>query len=235
MQDLGTVLGVWAHPDDETYLMGGLMAALVQRGDRVVCVTATRGEAGSQDEVRWPSATIAQVREQELKDALDILGVSEHHWLDYLDGRCNEVDDEEATAKIARIVEEVRPDTVLTFDPDGHTGHPDHVCVSRWTSAAFERAAKPGAGLYQVAVAQEWLDLWGPILEPYNVFAPGTPLAVKREDLDISFDVSGEFLELKLKALRAQPSQTEGLIAALGETFFRDGLLEETFALAARR
>jgi LmbE family N-acetylglucosaminyl deacetylase len=235
MKDLGTVLGVWAHPDDETYLMGGLMASLVQNGGRVVCVTATRGEAGSQDEVRWPSETIGQVREQELDDALGILGVEEHHWLDYIDGRCTEVDDAEAAAKIAAIIEDVGPDSVLTFDPDGHTGHPDHVCVSRWTSSAFERAAKPGAHLYHVAVAHEWLEKWGPVLEPYNVFAPGTPLAVAREDLAISFHVTGEFLEMKMKALRAQPSQTEGLIAALGETFFRDGLLEETFAVVATK
>ena len=54
--DLGTVLSVWAHPDDETYLCGGLMADAVRRGNRVVCVTATRGELGSPDEERWPPA-----------------------------------------------------------------------------------------------------------------------------------------------------------------------------------
>ena len=51
---LGTMLGVWAHPDDETYLAAGLMAVGVRQGNRVVCVTATRGEEGSWDEGRWP-------------------------------------------------------------------------------------------------------------------------------------------------------------------------------------
>jgi len=60
--ELGTVLGVWAHPDDETYLSAGLMAQAARDGERVVCVTATRGEGGSMDEERWPSATMGAVR-----------------------------------------------------------------------------------------------------------------------------------------------------------------------------
>ena len=123
----------------------------------------------------------------------------------------------------------------MTFDPDGHTGHPDHVCVSRWARAAFERAAKPGAKLYYVAVAPEWLAEWGPLLEPFNVFAPGTPWTVPRDELGVNFRVEGELLETKLRALRAQPSQTESLIGALGETFFAHGLKEETYALAATK
>lgn len=235
MKELGTVVGVWAHPDDESYLMGGIMAAVARDGGRVTCVTATRGEAGSQDETRWPSETISSVREKELMDALNVLGGHDHVWLDYVDGRCEEVDDIEASAKIAGVIEATRADTVLTFDPDGHTGHPDHRCVSRWTLAAFEQAAKQGAKLYYVAVAPEWIEQWGPILDPFNVFAPGTPWTVPRADLAIDFKVDGELLETKLTALRAQPSQTEGLIGALGETFFREGLTEETFALAVTK
>ena len=233
--DLGSVVGGWAHPDDETYLMGGIMAAVAGVGGRTTCITATRGEAGSQDEERWPSETMASVREKELMLALDILGGHDHHWLDYIDGRCTEIDDAQAIGKIVRILEETKPDSVLTFDPDGHTGHPDHVCVSRWTRAAFDAAAKPGAKLYYVAVAPEWLAEWGPVLEPFNVFAPGTPWAVPRDELGINFKLEGELLETKLRALRAQPSQTEGLIAALGETFFARGLTEETYALAATK
>src|SRR3954449_1481005 len=69
--DLGTVLSVWAHPDDETYLCAGLMADAIRRGNRVVCVTATRGELGSTDEERWPPGpALAEVRTQELMAAL---------------------------------------------------------------------------------------------------------------------------------------------------------------------
>src|SRR5438128_2438170 len=75
--DLGTVLGVWAHPDDETYLTAGLMARTVRDGGRVVCVTATRGEEGSFDEELWPSERMGAVREAELLRSLEVLGVRE--------------------------------------------------------------------------------------------------------------------------------------------------------------
>ena len=57
--DLGTVLGVWAHPDDEAYLSGGLMAMARDAGSRVVCVTATRGELGTPDPQAWPPERLA--------------------------------------------------------------------------------------------------------------------------------------------------------------------------------
>src|SRR5439155_10948723 len=92
---LGTMLCVWAHPDDETYLAAGLMAQAVSEGRRVVCVTATRGEEGSWDEDRWPSSEMGKVREQELMASLEVLGVTEHLWLDYYDGTCAGVEHSE--------------------------------------------------------------------------------------------------------------------------------------------
>src|SRR5205085_4502124 len=139
--DLGTVLSVWAHPDDETYVCGGLMAAAVRQGNRVVCVTATRGELGSTDEQRWPPGpALAEVRTKELAESLAELGVSEHVWLDYPDGGCADADGGEAAARIRAIAEDVAPDTVLTFGPDGLTGHSDHMTVSRWVTLAMNRA-----------------------------------------------------------------------------------------------
>ena len=61
MDELGTILGVWAHPDDEAYLSAGLMARAVRNGSRVVCDTATRGEGESMDEERWPSDRMGEV------------------------------------------------------------------------------------------------------------------------------------------------------------------------------
>ena len=78
MDELGTILGVWAHPDDEAYLTAGIMARAVRNGSRVVCVTATRGEGGSMDEEKWPPEKIGEVRTKELERSLEILGVKEH-------------------------------------------------------------------------------------------------------------------------------------------------------------
>ena len=84
--DVGTLLAVFAHPDDEAYLVGGLMAIAADAGRRVVCVTATRGERGfPDDDPRSLDERIA-VREAEMAACLDVLGVLEHHWLDLPDG-----------------------------------------------------------------------------------------------------------------------------------------------------
>src|SRR5207244_4393370 len=89
----GAILSVWAHPDDESYCCAGLMAAAVKAGRRVVCVTATRGELGSTDPVRWPAGPpLAEIRIEELAASLAELGVTEHAWLDYPAGSCAAVD-----------------------------------------------------------------------------------------------------------------------------------------------
>jgi LmbE family N-acetylglucosaminyl deacetylase len=88
IRSLGTILSIWAHPDDEAYLCGGIMAMAAEAGSHVVCVTATRGELGVTDPTRWPPEQLAAIREAELAESLRILGVTEHRWSDYLDGGC---------------------------------------------------------------------------------------------------------------------------------------------------
>ena len=73
--ELGTILGIWAHPDDEAYLSGGLMAMARDNGQRVVCVTATRGELGTPDPVAWPPDRLAAERTREMARCLAVLGV----------------------------------------------------------------------------------------------------------------------------------------------------------------
>ena len=216
MGSLGTILGVWAHPDDETYLMAGLMADAVRSGQRVVLATATRGEEGSQDHERWPPERMGEIRELELEDCLRILGVKEHHWLDYYDGTCDAVPHNEAVAKLKPIFDEVQPDSVLTFGPEGLTGHPDHVAVSEWTADAFNRYAKDGAALYYAMHSVEWHREWGPVFDEHNVFAPGLPPTLPRERLEISYLLEDELAGTKLRAIAAQVSQVEQLHAALG-------------------
>jgi LmbE family N-acetylglucosaminyl deacetylase len=233
---LGTMLGVWAHPDDETYLTAGLMAQAVREGRRVVCVTATRGEGGSFDEERWPSATMGTVREAELMRSLQILGVTEHHWLEYRDGKCAQADPEEATGKVRAIMEEVEPDSILTFGPDGMTDHPDHKAVCAWTTESFTRAAKPGAGLYYATMTPEWAEEFVPRMNRFNVFmSKDTPPITPRDRLDVDFSLSSELLELKLQAIEAHVSQVEGMLNAFGQDFFREAHKAEFFKLAARR
>jgi LmbE family N-acetylglucosaminyl deacetylase len=236
LPDLGTVLGVWAHPDDETYLTAGLMAQTVRWGGRVVCVTATRGEEGSFDEERWPTATMGRVREAELMRSLVILGVTEHQWLDYYDGTCAAVDLEEGIGRIRESMAEVEPRSVFTFGPDGMTGHPDHKAVCAWTTEAFRLAAPSGARLYYATTTPEWVAEFAPRFDRFNVFMePGTPPVTSPDQLAIDFLLPTDLLELKLKALEAHASQLEGMLDAFGNDFFREGYKAESFVLAAER
>ncbi|HSK58578.1 MAG TPA: PIG-L family deacetylase, partial [Actinomycetospora sp.] len=110
-----TLLGVWAHPDDETFVSSGLLLEARERGDRVVLVTATRGEHGTDDPARWPADRLGALRTRELDAALAVLGVTEHRWLGYEDGTLSLVPVRTGAERVARIVEEVRPDTIVTF------------------------------------------------------------------------------------------------------------------------
>ena len=227
MQDLGTILGVWAHPDDEGYLSAALMADAARSGRRVTCVTATRGEAA--DPERWPPDELARIRELELEASLAILGVTDHRWLDYHDGECADVDADEAAARIAAIIEEVRPDTVLTFGPDGITGHPDHIAVSDWTTRAV-KLADTGAALYYSTSSKEWRDRFEHIAKANGVMmgADSMPWAPV-EELAIWARAEGDLLDLKEQAMLAQASQVGVLRDAVGPEMYRELLREEAF------
>lgn len=143
-----TVLGVLAHPDDETLGAGPLLAHCAARGARVELLLATRGERGWRGpEIDDPGpAAVGRLREAEARSAAAVLGVSRVGFLDLLDGEVAAAPAALAAARIAATLRGTRPDVVVTFGPDGLTGHPDHVAVSRLTSAAMILAASDGEG-----------------------------------------------------------------------------------------
>jgi LmbE family N-acetylglucosaminyl deacetylase len=225
---LGTILGIWAHPDDEAHLSGGLMAIARNHGSRVVCVTATRGELGTPDPVAWPPSRLAEARTAELARSLEILGVSEHHWLGYADGACADVPAANAVAQLGTLIEEVQPDTVLTFGPDGITGHPDHQAVSAWAAAAFDSAAPPAARLLQAAVGKRW-ERWNELNASLSVFLPGYPVFADIPRLAVDLVLDPDIADQKVRALSAQTTQTASLIAALGVERYTAWVGDETF------
>jgi LmbE family N-acetylglucosaminyl deacetylase len=227
MDHLGTVLMIWAHPDDETYLAGGLSAALTDAGHRVVCVTATRGEAGVASASADQHERLAAIRTTELAEALRVLGVEEHHWLDYPDGGCAGVDTGEAVARIAAVLDAVRPDTVVTFGPDGFTGHPDHRTVSGWTDLALARGSASPRLLHAVA-REEAVDR--ELDEDFGVFELGRPRVCPDRELDLLLELDGDVLDRKVAALVRQVSQTRGLVQAVGLERFRAWVASESFA-----
>ena len=229
---LGTVLGIWAHPDDEAFLSAGLMAAARDAGQRVVCVTATLGEHGTDDPGSWPPRRMARVREHELHASLAALGVTEHIQLGLVDGTCAATPHDVVVAHLAGIVHDVAPDTIVTFGPDGITGHEDHQTVSAWATDAHAIAA-PNAQLLYATTTEEFVRDWEPDRDAFNVFlADGLPLRTPSEELAVELRLDADAVDRKIVALRAQASQTTGLFAALGEERVRRWWSNETFVAA---
>jgi LmbE family N-acetylglucosaminyl deacetylase len=233
--ELGTILGIWAHPDDEAYLSGGLMAMARDGGARVHCVTATRGELGTPDPRTWPPQRLAEERTRELASSLEILGVREHRWLGYRDGECAAVPAAEAVAELCDVMDEIRPDTVVTFGPDGITGHPDHQTVSAWAAAAFDRSARAGARLLHATVADRRVPRWKDLEDSLGVHLPGYPITTPTSGLAVDLVLSPDVVARKVRALAAQRTQTTGLIDAMGVDRYTAWVADESFVEGARR
>ena len=139
------LMAVLAHPDDESLGLGGTLATYAARGVETYVVTATRGERGRYfANVDRPSdADVGRVREAELRAATRTLGVHELVLLGYADGELDRADPNEAVGRIVAEIRRVRPQVVVTFDPFGAYGHPDHVAICQLTTAAVLAAADP--------------------------------------------------------------------------------------------
>lgn len=150
------LLGIYAHPDDEVLGPGGTLARYAACGDHVTLVIATRGEAG---EIQRPGSatpeTLPQVREQEMRCSAAALGKSELIFLGYRDSGMEGTADndhprafmnapaEEVVGRLVAIIRRLRPQILLTFEPYGGYGHPDHIAANRHTLAALKGAADP--------------------------------------------------------------------------------------------
>jgi LmbE family N-acetylglucosaminyl deacetylase len=143
MPDRLKLLCVLAHPDDESLGCGGVIAWSAAQGIDVHLICATRGERGwaGRAEDNPGLDALGQIRETELREAAQVLGVHEVLLLDYIDGDLDQADPSEALGHIARHVRRIQPQVVVTFDCFGAYGHPDHIAVSQFTHAALVAAA----------------------------------------------------------------------------------------------
>jgi len=143
------IMAIFAHPDDEGAI-GGTLVQLAQAGHELILVCTTRGEVG---EISDPSLatpdTLGEVREQELRKACEILGIQHLEFVGYRDSGMDgtdenndprawvQADPDEAKRKIVKLIRQYQPDTVITFEPFGWYGHPDHKITSTWVTEAF--------------------------------------------------------------------------------------------------
>jgi N-acetyl-1-D-myo-inositol-2-amino-2-deoxy-alpha-D-glucopyranoside deacetylase len=153
MSEKQVLLAVLAHPDDETFGIGGTLALYARRGVEVHLICATRGEAGEvAQEYMEGFDSIADRRVSELHCAAGILGLAGVHFLDYRDSGMSGSQDnqhpqalinaplEEAAERVAHLIRKLQPQVVITFDPIGGYKHPDHIAIHRATVRAFHLA-----------------------------------------------------------------------------------------------
>jgi LmbE family N-acetylglucosaminyl deacetylase len=141
------LMAVLAHPDDESLGVGGTLAKYASEGVEVFLLTATRGDGGRfrghrpGEEPHPGPLALATIREAELRAAAKALGTREVSILDYRDQHLDRANPREAIGTIAAHIRRVQPDVVVTFGPDGAYGHPDHIAISQFTTAAIVAAA----------------------------------------------------------------------------------------------
>ena len=222
-----TVLAVWAHPDDESFVAGGLLAAAARRGARVRCLYLTHGDGGQCAHGPVSRAELAALRAEELVAAHRHLGVTERRLLHHPDGRLVELPSDAPIDTICGELAAVDPDLVVTFGPDGFTGHPDHRTVNRWVHAALARHDGTPA-LWEAAVTAAWAERFAPPLAEFEAFWPGYPRPTPAARL-VSRSLRAADLDAKVSALRAHASQMTPLFDAFGEDFMRSLAATEAF------
>ena len=164
-----SVLAAFGHPDDEGFGSGGTLAMLAAQGARITMVCATNGDVG---EISDPSLatpqTLARVRQEEMRQAMVVMGISDLRFLGYRDSGMKGTKDNEhpdslyraepnrVVAQIVDIMRETRPEVVFTHDPSGGYGHPDHTTLHRHVTQAFSLAADPNYSGSSYEGAQAW-------------------------------------------------------------------------------
>jgi N-acetyl-1-D-myo-inositol-2-amino-2-deoxy-alpha-D-glucopyranoside deacetylase len=191
-----TLFAIFAHPDDETFRPGGTLALLARWGAKVHVLTLTHGEAGSWGEPALCTLDeLPGVREHELRCACAALGIEPPHLLSYPDGGLTDADPERVCADILAVARQVHPQALLSFGPDGLSGHPDHIMVGQWAAEIFHGTEGISA-LYTVAVPQSLAARLG-----MKQVHP-----VPDEMIALSVDVSSVW-EKKLAALHCHATQ----------------------------
>ena len=172
-----SVLSIFAHPDDEAFGSGGTLAELVRKGHKLTTVCATNGDVGeiSDPDLATPE-NLWQVRQEELRRAMTVTGISDVRFLGYRDSGMDgtpdndnpaslyQADPVKVEAQISDLLDELKPDIVFTHDPTGGYGHPDHVTVYQRTLAAINATTGRRPHLYYVCFPRSnfkrlWQDM----------------------------------------------------------------------------
>jgi LmbE family N-acetylglucosaminyl deacetylase len=253
-------LAIFAHPDDEAFSCGGFMALNKQRGVYNALICATKGEAGEiSDPALATPENLGAVREQELLNAAQHMGIDELHFLGYRDsGMAGTPENQHPAAfvnadpsavvmRLVRFIRDIKPQVILTFDPTGGYGHPDHITIHKHTVAAMHAAADPkyapGLGapwqvsrLFYPAFRREIFDELGAQMVAQGLDAPDWGIdegLIPEQPIHAEVDIS-EFVESKWTAFKSHRTQfgAQHPFLQVPESFILKLLSKEAFELA---
>jgi LmbE family N-acetylglucosaminyl deacetylase len=259
---MATLVLFHAHPDDEAIGTGGTIAKAVKNGHRVVLVTATRGEHGEYpDGFLAPGETLRERREQEMADAVAVLGIARHVFLGYVDSGMMgtpendapesfwQADVEEAAQRLAKVLEEERADVLTVYDENGIYGHPDHIKVwqvgvrageiahtpkvyeTTINRTAWRRRAARGDVPTRTVETVDGVDTMRDVPEG-EARTIEFPLGVEETQITTAIDVS-DFVAKKKEAMRAHKSQIteDSFFMKMPDDVFAEGFGTEWFIL----
>jgi LmbE family N-acetylglucosaminyl deacetylase len=250
-----TLMAVHAHPDDEVTGTGGILARAAASGMRTVLVTCTDGGCGDgpggvkPGEPGHDPAAVVELRRHELEQSCAILNVSHLELLGYADSgmmgwSTNDAPDsfwttpiDRAAARVAELMQQYRPDVVVTYDENGFYGHPDHIQAHRVTMAAVGSTGIP-AKVYWTTAPRSRMEEFGKMMREYgadwdepdpSAANTGPPIGLEDEDITTWVDTT-EFGGQKFDALAAHASQSENIFfLRMGKERFTEMMGVETF------
>ena len=257
-----TVLTVFAHPDDEGFGSGGVLAMLVSKGARLITVCATNGDVGEiSDSALATPETLAQVRQGEMRRAMEVISAAEVRFMGYRDSGMQGTEDndhpdclnqaapDEVVEKIVALIRELRPNVVITHDPTGGYGHPDHIASYQHTKDAFDAAGgpkypnagepwAPGLLYYTCFPRSNFRRIWEKMLELgiKPPFASEILEEVGSPDDDVTTVVDvGSHVDIKIASLECHATQLEpdGPFGTLPKDYMREIMSTEFYTLAA--
>jgi LmbE family N-acetylglucosaminyl deacetylase len=219
----GTIMGIFAHPDDETFGPGATLAKYAYDGYKVVVLTATRGQAGQTSGAAIAN-TVGETREKELRNAGKILGVKENIVLDFFDGTLNEHQIPVLKKMIAAEVNSVKPDVIVVFEMSGISAHLDHIAVTKSVIQLYEESIITPQKIYYFGINPMFAEAMG-----------------RQSTLDVKklcvIDNSTVW-DTKIKAMKAHATQAKDYVQILKrydelEKVMPSELYNEHFSLAA--
>jgi len=192
------VLSIFAHPDDESFGPAGTLAMLSSKLHRTGLVTLTRGEAGSLGiSKELGPEELARRRSEELKCSAHFLGINYLSIHDLQDKKLSEIPAEVGLEIVKKEIEKFMPEMVITFHPNGISGHKDHITVTNWINQILREMETPPRLLYYGLVPEQTR------LYPHRKLHPMAPSEVTHK-ID-----TAHFFDQKIKAIECHKTQEE--------------------------